>query len=573
MTTTQFEEKITVTRLLEHEGVQNIICIDDFYDETPSDQAVVEAVMAYDQSAIAGLLISFDCLVTQDNREIMRDEVKEWVGTLLPDVRLSLYRKLLEDQFPDDVTTAASELDNFMQGLEFRKMAPGQWMECRDSILSEADGPRTLLVFDEQLGDGMSGLDLIAHVVAKSQPGKFMCCLLSHTISPDKEREAWEKLSESHRIPKSDFFPISKQRLSDKDYIGFSYGIKHSVLNSQISSLRNEVKSIIENADEYALQRIIEMDLLDIERVVFLSSEQEGIWELDTFFRLFGLFHREESRKKARASTEIQAVVDHVRTVNTIIPPAKYEPNARLTAIQRQELYEDAEFINSSHLQLELGDIFTVGTGGKRLILLAQPCDLMLRSDGTRNKCVFEVVLAEIDKISSTQCVRNETERLMHFELPYYGLNTERWAVCLRRTHVVSLAVLDTCIFQSDGTSKICVKDDVCPPPGIIPSWRKRHASLKTEWLSIYENAEILANNGISQDIISATVLKFSIDGLFKGEINRTEKSIVINCRRTGRLSRSRAEELLSRYASFFARAGFSHELDREIRLTGQTRC
>ena len=419
MTTTHSVEQLTVCKLLEHENVGQIICIDDYYN-IPSLDDIVAVAMAYNEDAIVSLLLSVGCLLTTENPEIMREEIRDWAQALNADERQQYYHRLTDNQSTeDDVSSvAASELDAFLHGLDFQKMTPKQWLEDGDSILNAMNGPRTLFIFDEQLGNGLSGLEQIKHVLAINQSDKFMCCLLSHTITPDGERKAWDDLSAEHDISKSAFFPISKQRLSAKDYEGFSRGIKHSVLNSQISSLRDEVKRIIEGADVHALRNILEMDLLDIERVVFLSSEQEGIWELDTFFRLFGLFHREESRKKARESVKLQAVIDHVRTVNTIIPPAKYEPNERLTAIQRQELYEDADFINANHLPLELGDIFTVGTEGTSLILLAQPCDLMLRPNGTRNKCVYEVVLAEIAKVSSKQDVKNETERLMHVELP-----------------------------------------------------------------------------------------------------------------------------------------------------------
>ena len=155
---------------------------------------------------------------------------------------------------------------------------------------------------------------------------------------------------------------------------------------------------------------------------------------------------------------------------------------------------------------------------------------------------------------------------------PYYGHDKKCWAVWLRKTHVVPLTVLDLCVFQPDGASKISVMDEICPS-GTIPSWKKRHAALRTEWLGVYENAEMMASKGVEQEILNAALLRFSFDGLIKGIISTEDQSITLNCRRTGRLCRLRSEALLSRYASFISRAGFAHELDREIRLPGQERC
>lgn len=562
-----------LTDLLKYENIVQIICIDDYYNPLPSLDDIVEVAMA-NQDDIVSLLLSLAHMLTRENPDIMREEIRDWARKLNDDERRQYYQKLTDNQYTkDDISSvAASELDAFLHGLDFQKMTPNQWLKERDGLLNAIDSPRALLIFDEQLGNGLSGLEQIKYVLATNKSCNFMCCLLSHTIIPDGERTAWDDLSTEHGISKSDFFPISKQRLSTKDYEGFSRGIKHSVLNSKISSLRDEAMHIIESADEHALNCIEKMDMLDIERVVFLSSEQEGVWELDTFFRLFGLFHRMESRKNSRKNTELQSVIDHVRAVNTIIPPVNYETNACLAEIQRQEIYEDADFINGNHFPLDLGDIFTVGTEEKKFILLAQPCDLMLRDGGARHKSVYEVILVEIDKVPSTPPVPNETERLMFMELPYFKNDNKHWAVLLRKTHVVPLTVLDLCVFQPNGASKMSVFDGLCPS-GTLPSWKKRHAALLKEWLEVYKTAEMMASKGVDQDLLNATLFRFSFDGLINGIISTEDQTITINCRRTGRLCRPRAEALLSRYASFISRAGFEHDLDREIRLPGQERC
>ena len=72
-------------------------------------------------------------------------------------------------------------------------------------------------------------------------------------------------------------------------------------------------------------------------------------------------------------------------------------PNYNTMALQRLERYELAEYLNSHYIPIELGDIFQkMGDSAKRYVLLAQPCDLMVRTDGKRNPFINEGVLGNL---------------------------------------------------------------------------------------------------------------------------------------------------------------------------------
>jgi len=65
---------------------------------------------------------------------------------------------------------------------------------------------------------------------------------------------------------------------------------------------------------------------------------------------------------------------------------------------QRLELYDDHEHLNNHYLQPSSGDIYQKTTGDKRYILLAQPCDLMVRNEKEpgRRASTYEATIAEI---------------------------------------------------------------------------------------------------------------------------------------------------------------------------------
>ena len=88
-----------------------------------------------------------------------------------------------------------------------------------------------------------------------------------------------------------------------------------------------------------------------------------------------------------------------IRSLSGIPTSSKSAPRHRIWEIQRQETFDSAAFINELHRPTDLGDIYETSSG-KRFILIAPHCDLMVRGgSGQRGKhsdLLKEVVLAEI---------------------------------------------------------------------------------------------------------------------------------------------------------------------------------
>ncbi|HUT56923.1 MAG TPA: hypothetical protein VNA25_03495, partial [Phycisphaerae bacterium] len=416
--------------------------------------------------------------------------------------------------------------------------------------------------------DSEGGIKIIASLLARDDTGGLICGLLTHTITPENQLEQWAELSETHGIPKDRFVVIPKLHLS-KDPVLFAQTLKFAALCPDFAELKRKTKEIIANAAATAASRVDDVSIFDLDHIVFQVSAEEGIWEPDMLFRLHALFHRLESRRLAHKGGELEAIAGRLRAVSEI--PTKctaFPPPSNAWAIQREELYEPELHINRNHLPLEVGDIFErIGaTSRKRYILLAQPCDLMVRSDGKRHP--------ELDRVPLVEVVCAKEAPYCPEELPYFGSSpAERWYVKLKRVHQVRVCILDLCVLNDDGVARLIVGGDA--PSGIRPAWKARHGSLsgligrmirKADCLAPVDNEPPIVTQVRATIASSLTGVLFD-EALFKGgiaEANGT-RMLTYDCKRIRRVSRARAIGLLMTYTASLGRPAY----DRDFGVVG----
>lgn len=533
-----------IGQLLNHAGIKRVICVDDEYASSSSPTVEMIIALCGSCSLEDARTAVAELGVTVDDPDVMASDLKRvWTTAGFDDdQKKKLYRKLKDLSLDGDKTDtrAASALSQVMVGQALIEMSFREWSEKKDSVLASKRRGGTLLLFDLDMsddgGNSDSGVELIREVLAKTR-NRFTCGLLSHTITSNGEHKAWKDLSERHSLDGDRFIPISKARLQkEKDFVGFADGIRRIVLNPQLKQLKKTVSKVMEDAQKKALEAVEKIDVFDLEHIVFRSSMEEGVWEPDTLLRLFGLYHKLNARKAYLSDPDLHALASRVRVLSTMAPNRLAGPNRIAWEIQQLELYEDPDLVNRSHLPIELGDIFEK-SNGKRFILLAQPCDLMVRNNGSRHHAVNEGVLAEIVKDPSETC-GDMLVRLLFYESPEH-----KWFVHLRRTYAVALSVLDLCSFQADGTARIEVtaKCSEC----VIPTWQKHYTKLSQYFGKLISKYETLKAQGVSKQEIEKAILRSSADGLFKGNVDAANKTISYDCRRIGRLCRSHSEALL----------------------------
>lgn len=567
--------------------IKHVICVDDQY-RIFSEEAVNEIIGFCSELGtkkvveLSKKVPELVDILFREDEDIWNKQLRQLWLRLDKDKRGEIYN-LFEKDSPGEssmdmeVVGALGELLE-PSAVQYLELSFTKWKDKEVEYLEEENVAKTLFLFDRDLSHEMGGtpdegIKIIKKVLAKRD--EAICGLLSHTFTAEDEVTKWESFSNLHDIDKDRFVLISKDRLkSNKD--DFFRSLKLTALNKHCKNMKERISRLLEDSAKESRKEIEALKIYDFEHIVFRSSYNEGIWEPDTLFRLNGLFQRDAARRKAKNDDELHKLANKIRNVALI---AKNQPTAQSGTswkIQRRELYEDEGHINSLHMPLELGDIFEkTNNVGKKFILLAQPCDLMIRPDGKRKHTVDEAILAEIERPSDKHKNKAPLEQVPFYRLLYFDKKSGvEHFVNFNKIHTVKLCVLDLCVYQFDGSAQISVGQN-CPDI-VIPAWKSHFQYLYKDFQKTIKRYKEFEGHlkevpkKLNKDILSM-VLPKSSNGkkvLFKERIqlSKKETSISYDCRRIGRLCQPRTGDMLMKYAQHMSRMAFEHDFARDIK-------
>ncbi len=564
-----------VSKLLHTMGISQVICVDDVYAQTLEDILPVLAELSPDELKRISSAIDED--ITGDLPEEIRNERfrRAW-GELESEKQRILSEQILamaSMKNPEDTDDSgtASILKELIGKDKLVPLSFSQWNEKQKGILDSSKTTKTLILFDQDLsmegGSTTGGMALISNVLASDAADDLFCGLLTHTATIDTQQEAWEEQSQQHGVNKDRFVLIAKNCLS-QDPLGFAQMLKLVTLSPSCKLLKEKTADILHQATDYAKEQVGKITVFDFEHIVCRAARAEGMWEPDMLFRLFGIFHRAEARRRASSTEELEKIASYLRLVSNIPTDSESSPAITTWKIQQEEMYDPGDYVNKLHLPIDIGDIFKkTGSGSsKSFILLGQPCDLMVRSDGKRYPDIKEVMLAEI--------VMSNERKPYTEELPYFGDDPrQRYFVKLRQMHPVKLCMLDLCVYNEDG--RAVLNFGASCPKGLTPAWQRRFERPKREMEQIMRKYESLCKCGSDKkkiktlpqgilNIISSALLN---DSIFKATFSHTDgsKKIEFNCQRIKRLCRSRATALLAQYAACISRPAFERDLGKRV--------
>lgn len=562
------QAKKSVESILNALDVVRVVYVDDYNATTPTVEDTIAAALTLTS---AGLQPLFPELGNPppDDPDVLPKKIRDVWATLDSDVQVERGKAVIvaarrRDGDETDDAADIAVLEQIIPTDRLVSLSPTEWEQQQGQILQESHATRTLFIFDRDLsrdgGDPESGIKIIASLLAMDDTGRLICGLLTHTVTPEMQPEQWESLSTTYSIPRDRFVIIPKRHLSQSPML-FAQTLKFAALTSDFAELKQKTREIIGAAATAAADRVEKVSIYDLDHIVFQVSADEGLWEPDMLFRLHAMFHRFESRRLAHDGGDLETIAAKLRSVSGIPTRCDLLPTpSSAWALQREELYELDDHINRNHLPLELGDIFErVGNeSAKKYILLCQPCDLMVRSDGKRHPELHRVPLAEVVPADETP----------HYseEMPYFDASpSKKWFVKLKTIHFVRGCLLDLCVFNQDGVAKLTIDGNA--PAGIRPAWKARHDILLRHWGRRVRKANLLTPvDNESQDL---TQFKQKIDrdcggllfedDLFKGRLDEDGgvRSVTYNCRRVWRLSRARAIGLLMSYAATLGRPAY----------------
>lgn len=378
-------------------------------------------------------------------------------------------------------------------GDRIKLMTPDEWIQDNFQIIKGLkNGKRALCLFDFEfqsgntLLSGKNGAHLVKNVIEEQGClEKIVCGIFSHKFTEDEEDDFREKYSAEYNIEEGYFYTISKNRFAkDPKIIGFSEGIKSLLLLPYVEQLKAESLTILNESNEKAGEAINKMSPKTFNQIIQKSSYKEGIWEVSTLFRLYGILSKvenlnmiskEETRKKFNESIKKIRNIDDIDTgYNSKVV------NPQLINLRNSELYINGSIINNLHLPLKNGDVFKIGN--KKFMLLVQPCNLALRSSGNRSSKYNNAFLVPIKLINKNKL------NITKYEVYSPENNVEEiLCACFSEFKTLPLTFLDLVVFNKEGISTINMTNKELINELIHSPWKKRYEEILNIF-SIWEN-------------------------------------------------------------------------------------
>ena len=564
-------------KLLATIGVSRIVMVDDEY------AAKVEELLGICEelgSAGAAELPHLDCIDPKDPNDLRNDNIRRiWISLdkmerrrMVAEARQS-YASLTPTEMESESgeaqaagdDRAASSLEDILKGLgelDFVPLSLGEWEEQADNYLADEKAGETLLLFDrdfrgEQTGTDNEGLKQIQ----KAQSANIgYCGLVTHTVALQEEYKAWLRLSAEHSLIRDKFVVIAKDRLKSDppDYHGFLAMLRLAALSGRYGHVKSEAWSIFNSSVEDAESAMDRLSVLDFDRMVFTSSREESVWEPDTLLRVFGILMRREAISRLNTNEEFLRAVETARRVSDAparVTKALEEDGDSVEALklQRFEIYESGDDLNQFRTPIGLGDIFQIGSDGKFCMLLAQPCDLVVREDGKRNHETSKLRrMATVAELVRGKNAKRESWG----QLPCYEEETGKHAfVNFGKVHQLPLVVLDLCAVNKDGSAAMDANAEA--PDGLIGPWIQRHKRLRRIFRKALEMHAGLTDKAFNDETAALVLPGSSITLDVLPEVSAM--TLRYKVKRTIRLRQPWSGALLTEFAQYQARAAFEH--------------
>jgi hypothetical protein len=284
------------------------------------------------------------------------------------------------------------------------------------------------------------------------------------------------------------------------------------------------------------------IDVLQLADLVH-SAHEDGAWEMDSLRRLYNVEFRDALRPTERKDG-LPGLANNICTVRAALPefPGIGAENLKF---QARERYEPGQSINAAFLPIQLGDIFTREDGAE-FLLLAQACDIVLRSKGTRTTTFGFMV-----PVTKTAPHANASETVFVLEWFFSDSNSvpsgSGYAI-FKKAFPVPLFALDVAAYNADGNCRLTADDIV--PSGLHDAARNRFdrvfkmASALTSVLSPDESIELRAFPHGCQEL--------------PGKLTNAKPwTLRFPCQRTGRVAMPYAIAVLTKYTQFLSRTAF----------------
>ncbi|GAA3734284.1 hypothetical protein GCM10022422_16470 [Flavobacterium ginsengisoli] len=483
----------------------------------------------------------------------------------------------------------SEDLENSLAPLSLKKhlkkrielLSPNQWVEQKDALLATVnDNNKLLILFDIDFGksplaDQRNGLDLAQEILLDDKVNDFIFCgIFSHLFDVVDENDKRNEYCVSHDLKKSQFYTISKRRfLNDVHLPALAEGIRNALLIDKVEEFKKRSFDILRKSFDESLKEISSLTPESFNHAIQKSSKNEGVWEVDTLFRLSNIITKNKALNtfsSKRTREEIYTIISSIREIENIKTGGQTPfDKSQIKDIREKEIYSQGKIINTIHYPLTNGDIFKIKD--VEYILLTQPCNLTLRKDGSRARGYNTGFLVELVKKTSQDYLdmsfaqRAICERIEDKN----GINGIVKIAQFSTFKTIDLSILDLCVFNIDGVSKIKISEKI-PQSIIIPeSWKKRYKNIHkffdnyTNGILVYNKLRTSKKDELKKLIFNSSSFRdLEIDNS-KSYNNRT-KILEFDIKRECNYRSPYSDDLLQKFMQYLSRNAFEHDFSSD---------
>ncbi|MCX7429111.1 MAG: hypothetical protein NTW96_26235 [Planctomycetia bacterium] len=565
-----------VAQLFQAIGIKRVVYVDDQFGITRERLATRCRDLTVEQLTASGV---FPGVEFPEDDEPLREQRLKAAIDKVSDKQLEpafdAIAELPNGTGKKDRDAAKGFTDLLGEATDLKLLSLSQWRSQSKNLAQEYGTVPTLFIFDDdfQLEGGAEeeGRRTIDQLHGELKQYKHAYALLTHKAADETEEETlYKAIVEQYPAIADYLVVIAKARLVNGDRNRFVHRLKATLLYRLFRVVRQKLTAATTEANAVALQEIEKLGLEAFERIVFRSSQEEGAWSPETLTRLFGVTHERHVRSRLRKDVELHKAVANIDPLCSIETQGVSDAVRELAEeLQQLEMYDGPDELNQLHLPIEVGDIFA-SQNGNQCILVAQPCDLVVRAKGlrrgdTRDKRQVAALLT----IQRRDVSAHNPLRAHEHVLPHYAPTDKKtWYSLVNQAMYLPVWVLDLCVLNTDGRCRIG-KDDVCSGLFTLP-WRKRQQVLTQRCGELIELFDSLAapKQQEAAELIRS-LLRFPLGIKVEASVEPAGRKpgdpweIRIDLRRVRRLRERYAVALLTHYSSHLSRLGQPHDLTR----------
>jgi hypothetical protein len=549
-----------VSECVKAAGISKVVWIDDKFaspTRTDLEEAILKAVVALKERGDTGAELTTFGTVNLTTGRLQIEEATVAICEPLSDAQLKEILAALgvatgATEFPAQADLSDEEFQQLRAALGpgLRVFSLAAWTSKGVTEFGSASED-TLFLIDKEFSredTGSDGIELLDFLVKNT---RGLCIMLTHTCGAGNQEERRMEFAKAKGLLPHSFCVVSKQQsveLSVDDR--FAMAIRTAMTHKFNGGIADTIRATVQESAMETATALTSQSVSDLERVLFENADKEGVFEYDAVLRIFEI-QQKHALNAALAQDGIQRQLQLSRRFREATEGLEIKHVAGdmsyFRDIRAREVLFEGTGLNKLHSPLSCGDVFQTQTG-ETYVLLAQPCDLMVRKDGER-RSDFGLFAMISEPKKADPSGKDEPKSVPDYR--YYDLKDvfgkdKKSYVDFQKMFAVNLGVIELAAFNSDGAVQLR-RDQPEPPIVLSKGWAIALTNAKGRFFPKKNKPASSRPLGIGSRATNLTA-------------TASPDLITYPLRRIGRLQSVSATAVLAAWATFQTRAAFDHD-------------